>query len=174
MPIPFKRQVPKSEIDRTLPDQLRLEHAGILNWIIQGIGDWLSEGLSPPEEVLDLINDYRRGSSPFGEWWEDSVEPDPDAETPAAHFYSSYKDWCENNGIEKPMSQTSFGRALSDRQVIRVRTTTGGKVIRKGARMRRQGEAPGAALGSGPSDIASAGGFEGSNDLSPKAFGFDS
>ncbi len=174
MPIPFKRQVAKDEIDRTLPDQLRLEHSGILNWVIAGIGDWLSEGISPPEEVLDLINDYRRGSSPFGEWVEDCIEPDPEAETPAAYFYSSYKSWCEENGIEKPMSQTSFGRALSDRQIIRIRTTTGGKVIRKGARLRKAGSAvPGPA----PSDSPSAGGLGGGSDfpaLDPKDFGFDS
>ncbi len=139
LPIPFRHQVDPRAIDRTLPEQLRGEQSGILNWILQGVGDYLADGLSPPTEVLEVLDDYRRGSSPFGEWFTERVEVDPEAVTKAAHFYSDYKDWCEVQGIEKPISNRQFGDSLADRQIIRCRKDGAGNVLRKGARLRAKG-----------------------------------
>jgi hypothetical protein len=34
--------------------------------VIQGVGDWLSEGLAEPERVAAAMDDYRKGSSRSG------------------------------------------------------------------------------------------------------------
>lgn len=132
----WEHQLAREEVDPTLPAKLRAEASGILNWVIQGIGDWLSEGLAEPERVAAAMDDYRKGSSPFGEWFLDCVEVADGVKTPAAFFYSSYKDWCEAAGIEKPMSQRAFGDALADRQIIRCGKDPAGRVLRMGARIR--------------------------------------
>jgi putative DNA primase/helicase len=170
MIVPFRRQVPVEQIDRTLKHQLRGEHAGILNWLIAGIGAWMSEGLAPPPDVLDVLDDYRRGSSPFGEWFTDRVELDPEATTKAAEFYKDYTSWCEENGIEKPMSTTMFGRALRDRQIIRVKTGTKGLVYRKGAKLKPRWDPP-AAAPDAPSGEPGAGGSS-PQGTSPDDWGF--
>jgi putative DNA primase/helicase len=166
----WEHSLTKAQMDTGLPEKLRAEYAGILNWVVQGVGDWLSEGLAEPERVREAMDDYRKGSSPFGEWFTDCVEIDPDATTPASFFYSSYKEWCEGNGIE-PMKQTAFGNALAERQIIRTKKNAAGNVMRKGARVRPAGAplAPAPdALSGGPS----AGGSGGASDFDPEDYGF--
>lgn len=169
--IMFEHQVPKGHDDRTLPDKLRAEYSGILNWIIEGVGDWLSEGLAEPERVSAAMEDYRKGSSPFGEWFLECVELEAGTRTPAALFYGSYKQWCEAQGIERPMSQTAFGNALADRQVIRAGKDSGGRVLRMGARLRTSVEL------SDLLGVASAGGPQGGGQpevpFDPAAYGLE-
>lgn len=132
----WEHQLGKAEVDRTLPDKLRAEFPGILNWIIEGIGDYLSEGLAEPARVAAAMEDYRRGSSPFGEWFTERCEVDETAIEPASGLYADYKEWCDGQGIEKPMSQRSFGDALADRQIIRCARGAGGIIRRQGVRLR--------------------------------------
>lgn len=152
----WEHQLKKEEADPTLPGKLRAEYSGILNWIIQGVGDWLSEGLAEPERVAAAMEDYRKGSSPFGEWFLERVELVEGEKTPAAWFYSDYKQWCEDQGIEKPMSQRAFGDALADRQIIRCGKDTRGNVLRMGAKLRAAGtplqgaSGAGGSVGAGP------------------------
>ncbi len=157
----WEHQLAEDAQDKTLPAKLKAEASGILNWVIQGIGDWLSDGLALPDRVKAAMDDYRKGSSPFGEWFMDCVEVAEGVKTPAAHFYSSYKDWCEAQGIEKPMSQRAFGDALADRQIIRCGKDPRGNVLRMGARLRPKATA----LEGG----AGAGGSEGYAALDPDA-----
>lgn len=156
--IMFEHQVARDAADPQLPAKLRQEYPGIFNWIIQGLGDWLSEGLKEPPRIAEAMEDYRKGSSPFGEWFVDCVDLAPGEKTPAAFFYTSYKDWCEAQGIERPMSQTAFGNALADRQVIRAGKDSGGRVLRMGAVLRKADSLlPPTSEGPGPGGSSSAG-----------------
>lgn len=132
----WEHQLDPGQVDNALPGKLRREASGILNWVIQGVGDWLSSGLAEPSRVAEAMDDYRKGSSPFGEWFTDRVELDEAARVPASLLFSDYKDWCDAQGIEKPMSQRAFGDALADRQIIRCGRGTGGVILRQGARLR--------------------------------------
>lgn len=132
----WEHQLTKAEVDRSLPATLRAEYSGILNWMIAGVAAYLAFGLAEPERVTAAMDDYRKGSSPFGEWFMERVELAPEAQTPAAWFYSDYKEWCDGQGIEKPMSQRAFGDALADRQIIRCARGTGGIIRRQGAKLR--------------------------------------
>jgi hypothetical protein len=58
----------------------------------------------------------------------------------AADLFADFKDWCEGQGIERIMSQTAFGNALADRQVIRAGRDGTGKVYRGGARLKTPAE----------------------------------
>lgn len=132
----WEHQLAKEEVDRGLPDKLKAEYAGVLNWIIQGVGDYLAEGLAEPERVAAAMEDYRKGSSPFGEWFAERVEIAEGEKTLAKAFYDDWKEWAEAQGIEKPMSQRAFGDALADRQIIRAGKDPRGNVLRMGARLR--------------------------------------
>ncbi|WP_309628749.1 phage/plasmid primase, P4 family [Brevundimonas sp.] len=121
-PILFRRQVPKDQIDRLLPQKLAEEKAGILNWLIEGVGDWLRAGsLQPPASLDQVLEDYRRASSPFGDWLaERCLTGDAcsagDRELSGV-LYKSFQDWSEENGNDRVMSTKAFGDALRDRQV---------------------------------------------------------
>lgn len=128
------------DYDVILADQ---EGPGILNWLMRGVGDWLERGgLAPPKSTADALADYRKGSSPFGEWLAECVEIEPETITRASLFYDSYKAWmADNNPDDRVMSQQAFGRALGERQILRLPVKDGnGNVQRRGARVRTDEE----------------------------------
>jgi len=136
----FEHQVGVADVDRELGRKLRAEYPGILNWVIDGVAGWLDRGLDPPDRVKAALEDYRKGSSPFGEWFADRLVLEPGAKTGAAELFGDFKVWCEDQGIERIMSQTAFGNALADRQVIRAGMNGQGKVMRSGARLKTTSE----------------------------------
>lgn len=119
-PVLFRRQVPKDQIDRLLPKKLEPERPGILNWLVEGVGDWLARGLDQPETYRAALEDYRRASSPFGDWLAERCVTGEDAKDQrelSSNLYASFKEWSEEQGHEKIMSARAFGDALRDRQV---------------------------------------------------------
>ncbi|MBX3480100.1 MAG: hypothetical protein KF842_06845 [Caulobacter sp.] len=138
----FEHQIARENMDLDLPEKLRAERSGILDWLVEGIIAWMDEGLKTPEAVQAAIDDYRRGSNPFSEWFADCVVQDPEARTEASALFRSYKDWCEANGVERPMAQTSFGRAMGDLQILTAGKNAAGRVVRRGARLRDDYRAP--------------------------------
>jgi putative DNA primase/helicase len=174
VPIPFERQVPPEMIDRQLPAKLRLERAGILNWLIKGVGMWLADGLKPPESVTRALDDYRKISSPFGDWLSERcvtgdaarIEGNPSGRTLVKELYADFKIWAEDQGHDKPMSARSFGDALHQRQVYLAGKNAAGLKYRGPIRLKTPLElaedqaalerirtgvaAPGAGGGSGP------------------------
>lgn len=135
----WENQIPKGTEDKELPGKLAKEWPGILNWIVEGIVRWLTEGVKDPPRVLEAIEDYRKGSSSFAEWVSDSLVLDKQAITPAKELYDSYKTFITDRD-EKPMSQTAFGRALADLQVIRGKRDSVGRVMRTGGRLKTDAE----------------------------------
>lgn len=121
MPSLFRRQVPKEEVDRLLPDKLRGERSGILNWLLEGVGDWLARGgLEPPDSLQRALEDYRRASSPFGDWLAECCvtgEEAKGARELVGELYRSFKEWSEAQGNDRIMGAKAFGDALRDRQV---------------------------------------------------------
>lgn len=125
-PVLFRRQVPPEDVDKLIPSNIR-EHElpGVLNWLIAGVGDWLCGGLDgkgglrEPASLRRALEDYRRASSPFGDWLLECCDlGKSEGRELSANLHASYKEWCERQGIDKPMSARAFGDALQDRQVL--------------------------------------------------------
>jgi putative DNA primase/helicase len=132
----WPNQIPKEERVKTFEDDVvEQEASGVLNWIIAGIVGWLNEGLNEPDEMKAAIEDYRRSSNPFGEWWMDRVIADPSHRELSSTLFHDYEAWSKDNGHE-PVKQAAFGRALADRQVLFAGKDAKGRVTRKGARLR--------------------------------------
>ncbi|MGH1579065.1 DNA primase family protein [Planktotalea sp.] len=64
--VPFDVQIPPEERDRGLTEALYAERSGILNWLIDGLLDYLESGLREPEKILDATKEYRESSDPIG------------------------------------------------------------------------------------------------------------
>ena len=71
--VPFEVQIPKDERDPLLGQKLFEERAGILNWMVAGLLDYLEGGLREPEAVLSATEDYRRQSDPLGQFLSDCM-----------------------------------------------------------------------------------------------------
>ena len=64
--VPFDVQIPEGERDEGLIDKLWAERAGVLNWMIGGLLEYLEFGLREPAAVLDATREYRSESDPYG------------------------------------------------------------------------------------------------------------
>ena len=64
--VPFQVIIPKDERDIHLPDKLRGEASGILNWLLDGLRTWCDKGLHEPDDVVQATAEYRSASDPLG------------------------------------------------------------------------------------------------------------
>lgn len=119
--VPWPVSIPKEDMDKTLVAKLQAEASGILNWALAGWADWLERGLAPPQAVLDAIEEYKLNSNPFGAWFDTCCIPHDKLQERSDKLYRSYKGWVSEGGFEA-MSRTAFGRALSDRNLVRTRS----------------------------------------------------
>ena len=69
MLVPWAVQIPKDEIDLKLSSKLRAEKSGILNWMLDGLRDYLDHGLVLPSEVINATQVYREDSDPLGQFF---------------------------------------------------------------------------------------------------------
>lgn len=64
--VPFDVQIPPDERDPQLVEKLFAERAGILNWCVQGLLQYLEGGLAEPEEIIAATQAFREESDPIG------------------------------------------------------------------------------------------------------------
>lgn len=137
----FRHQVPEDRMDRLLPEKLRAQELpGILNWLIEGVSDWLTLGkLGMPDSLKAVLDDYRKSSSPFGDWLRERCvtgEAAAGRKELSGDLYADFKKWFEDQGFEKPMSVRAFGDALRDRQIVLQGKNTAGLKFRGPIRLK--------------------------------------
>lgn len=121
--IPFTVTVAPDRRDPALPEKLRAELPGILNWCWQGWQRYRQEGFNDPAAVRAATSEYRDASDQVGAFLADCCCIDDTATTTAAELYRAYVQWAQDAG-ERPRSQRNFGMRLSERGFDRVRTGT--------------------------------------------------
>jgi putative DNA primase/helicase len=81
--------------------------------------------LAPPELVTEATNSYFDDHDVLKEWLEDRTEDGgPYAFTGSAQLYASWKQWCDERGIE-PGSVKALSDGLTDRGHTPKRTKHG-------------------------------------------------
>ena len=112
--IPFNVTIPDGEQDRHLPDKLKAELSGILNWALAGCIEWQKRGLEPPTEVVTATDAYRVEQDILGAFIDDCCTTDSEQKITAKALYMLYTKWCGENG-EHAMPQRRFGNRLAER-----------------------------------------------------------
>ena len=112
--IPFTVTIEKSKQDEALPEKLRGELSGILEWALQGCLDWQANGLGEPDEVTEATAAYRSEMDVLAAFMEDECVVHEDASVVSSKLYSAYKEWCDDTG-EKAETQTRFSTRLAER-----------------------------------------------------------
>jgi putative DNA primase/helicase len=142
-------------------DALLAEAPGILNWMIDGALEWLTERtLRPSLDSEETKESYRNSSDPFGEWYRTRcVTGNGDDETlreKGRDLHADFKAFCEDElGIDgaKVPGERAFGTLLDERQ-HRNRKSNGNK-YRLGIRLKTAHERDSDAL---VADAGAAGG----------------
>jgi putative DNA primase/helicase len=103
--------------DETLPEALKQELPGILNWIIRGAVDWYAHGLNPPDTVIEATAEYRASEDIVGRFVEECCELGKDFEVPLLQagcpesLFPRYQTWCKEHG-HHPSASNSFTAEL--------------------------------------------------------------
>lgn len=124
--IPFEETITDSECDEHLPEKLRAEGSGVLNWALAGLREWQRHRLSPPTEVKAAGAAYQSDMDTLGQWMEDHVQT-AGATTPTAELYRAYSTWARQSGWKNPMTRQAFGRRLAERGIPLAKTASGTK-----------------------------------------------
>ncbi len=110
--IPFLVTIPPEQRDKDLPEKLRGELPGILNWMIAGAVRWAAERLRLPAAVRAATDEYMADEDTVSRWIAERCVIDRHATTPTRDLYADWKQFCEENG-EYVISQKAFvGRLL--------------------------------------------------------------
>jgi len=87
--------------------------SGILNFALEGLEEYNSIGLNPPDKVLRATQEYRNESDFVAQFIEDCIEENLDNRVPSKLVYQSFLIWYEENYNEKPITQNAFSRRMS-------------------------------------------------------------
>lgn len=113
--VPFEVQIPPEERDPGLPEALRAEGPGILNWMLDGYRMWVEGGLQVPDKVRAATQDYRADNDPVGEFLAFACEKGPKLSVGAGKLYDAYCAFMKYEMEDKPVNKNLFGRKLTDK-----------------------------------------------------------
>lgn len=133
MLVPWHVQITAEERDPKLGEKLKLEAAGILNWLLAGWEDWHTEGgLRPPAEVLAATEDYREDSDPVGRFLNEWCTRPIDARVETTALHRAFEVWCKKEQV-RTLTLNLFARRLTDRGIEKVKTER--EVLRVGIKL---------------------------------------
>lgn len=124
--IPFNASFPQGKRDPDLPEKLRAEWPGILQWAIEGCLDYQAAGLNPPEIVVAATSKYFEGQDVFADWRGAHCDIGPTFWDPPTRLYKSWCTYAEAIG-ERPGRQREFTDRLESAGFRQGRDSTRGR-----------------------------------------------
>lgn len=123
--IPFTQDLrkvtePIPDYDRVLADE---EGPGILNWLLDGLADYLANGFIQPSVVTAASGEYRDGEDELLLFVEECCSIGPSCHVDSAALFSAYESWGGR------LSRTAFGKSMSERYSKRRTSNIQGRKI---------------------------------------------
>jgi putative DNA primase/helicase len=144
--IPFTVFIPEKERDQALPEKLKAEWPGILQWAIDGCAKWQKDGLTPPAAVRDATDEYLHAEDALSQWLEDCCDLSGKWSA-GKELWESWTAWTisasEQSGTRKRFAQNLIDRGFAAGKLSHVRGHAG-LTLRGGEenRLPQQGEMP--------------------------------
>lgn len=132
--IPFLTQFTQGNDCKEIPGLARqivaTEANGILNWILEGLADFVANGLSEPATVREAAQQHRQQSDPVSNFLDDKLnegvlELAEDAEIQSSDLYTIYAEWARQTG-DRPVGPRKFKLRIesSDRGISHQKRNT--------------------------------------------------
>ncbi len=116
-PLSFVRYPPREPYERPadtgLMEKLRREAPKILAWLVRGCLEYQTEGLNPPDSVVEYAQKYRREEDVIQDFIDDCCEVGPDYSEQSKVLWHKFKAWRDDQGYVFPRSQKEFSTKLS-------------------------------------------------------------
>jgi putative DNA primase/helicase len=127
--VPFTITIPPEERDRDLPEKLKAEWGGILQWAIDGCLEWQRIGLAPPPAVRNATDEYLAEEDSFACWIAECCVTSKEHLGIGDRLWSSWKAWCERKneqvGTRKAFVETMKNHGFEPAKSQHVRGYTG-------------------------------------------------
>ena len=130
--IEFNEQFTEGKQDKNLKELFALpeNRPTILQWLYDGCADYIKNGLSAPECIVEATNNYRKLHDRVGNFLEDVCTVGDDHKIIRGNLYSAYSQWCmKPDNKYKPMGSTSFYNEIAKRGFPIKRRTEGTYVL---------------------------------------------
>ena len=121
--VPFERTFNEDEQDDELPDKLKAELPGILNWALEGCRLWQETGLGHPDEIREATAQWKSEQNNVRDFVEECCVLREDIWTPVLELRKAYERWCDENGQR---GSRRWGEALEEMGLVK-------KAVRRGA-----------------------------------------
>lgn len=139
--ISFQRHFEEHEQDKGLKNKLRTPEnlSGILNWCLDGLRKFHTEGLKPTTAIIEATADYRQESDKVGKFLAECLEPANENMT-AGTAYEVYEQWCracgygcENQGnfFAELRAKNLISKSGTVNGITRLRVIKGYKVVKE-------------------------------------------
>ena len=129
--IPFNAKIKRNSDIKNYAEYL-VKNAGgaILTWIIEGAMKAISHDfkLTPPQIVVDAIEQYRNNNDWLSIFIEDCCEVDRTFSQKSGELYQEYRAYCSRNG-EYARSTTDFYTGLETAGFVRKKTKSGNVIL---------------------------------------------
>lgn len=115
--IPCDRIFTEEEQNKDLPELLKQELPGILQWAIKGLHRLNKRGRFEHNRFMtDAVKELREESNPIDIFFEDTIEIDLSghAEIEKGELYKKYDEWCRSNG-NHPMAANRFSQSVQQK-----------------------------------------------------------
>ncbi|MGQ9506218.1 MAG: phage/plasmid primase, P4 family [Thermogutta sp.] len=108
--LPPEMQKPQEEVLQELTE----ESAAILNWLMDGLRDWLNNPSWVADAVRVATGQYQQEQDRLAGFLTDRCELHPSAAVGVGELYDAYMKWCEENG-EEVLGKRAFGERLREK-----------------------------------------------------------
>ncbi|NSX39012.1 hypothetical protein HTS88_21820 [Pseudarthrobacter oxydans] len=121
LPIPFPHSFtemdPEHKMDRDLEGKVLAERSGILNWVLEGMAAFWSDGLAPTAAVMAAMDGNKTANSHALQFMEAMLEAGHVIQDPAASLsgcltvtvgYDMFRHWAEAQGIKNIPGKQMF------------------------------------------------------------------
>jgi len=113
-PVPF--MVKFSKPNKEIPELLKSEASGILNWIVEGAEAYMTRpnSFDLPEKAQEFKDSYLAEQDRLREFFEDCVEDAHGERVESSLLWKTYMSWCNENG-DDTVSRKAFGIMVEER-----------------------------------------------------------
>ena len=116
--VEFNEQFTGGNQDKNLKELFALpeNRPTILQWLFDGCADYIRNGLSAPECIVEATKNYRKLHDRVGNFIEDRCDIGDDKSILRGSLYSAYSQWCvKPDNRYKPMGSTTFYNEIAMR-----------------------------------------------------------
>jgi len=99
--------------DPDLKEKLKLEHDGILAWMVRGCLSWQQIGLKPPKAVQDATEAYQDSEDNVTGFVRDACHQSRGLQCASRQLYAGYELWCSETD-EEPVTKKAFAGKLDE------------------------------------------------------------